>query len=137
MSIATNKLNEALEKAMANRPKIGGFPYLAEYLRQAGVQKNIWALPSAQSVYVMESGNVVMQGKPLRTGMLDIPDFNEAELVRVLRIDQAGETTFPEFLEGTFQAGVVGYEVDFAARRVDYYGASGEVYREEYSEVEI
>ena len=30
---------------MASRPKAGGFPYLAETLRRAGVTRNIWSLP--------------------------------------------------------------------------------------------
>jgi uncharacterized protein YbcV (DUF1398 family) len=37
MSIAIENLNSAMQRAMAGRPKVGGFPYLAEVLRQAGV----------------------------------------------------------------------------------------------------
>ena len=42
-----NKLLEAQKFAMSNRPKVGGFPYLAEVLRQAGVKRNN-VVPSAQ-----------------------------------------------------------------------------------------
>ena len=45
----TNKLIEAQKYAMSIRPKTGGFPVLAEVLRQAGVQMNRWSLPSCQS----------------------------------------------------------------------------------------
>ena len=38
MSDLTNKLIEAQKYAMSIRPQIGGFPVLAEVLRQAGVQ---------------------------------------------------------------------------------------------------
>lgn len=41
------------------------------------------------------------------------PAFDEAALIKGLRADQAGETTFAEFLNNAWQAGVVSYEVDF------------------------
>ena len=41
MSKATEKLLAAQQLALKVRPKVGGFPYLAEILRQAGVTKNI------------------------------------------------------------------------------------------------
>jgi uncharacterized protein YbcV (DUF1398 family) len=59
---------------------------------------------------VTASGPVVMQGKPLVTGAADVPAFDREALIRALRIDQAGESTFPEFLEATWRAGVVGYD---------------------------
>jgi uncharacterized protein YbcV (DUF1398 family) len=31
---------------MVGRPKVGGFPYLAETLRRAGVTRNLWYLPA-------------------------------------------------------------------------------------------
>lgn len=37
----------------------------------------------------------------------------------------------------TWNAGVVGYEVDFLARTVAYYGARNEKYIESYPEVEV
>ena len=54
-----------------------------------------------------------------------------------LRTDQAGKSTFPEFLGACWRAGVVRYEVDFAARSVAYYGCGDEVYTESYPAVEI
>jgi uncharacterized protein YbcV (DUF1398 family) len=122
---------------MAGRPKVGGFPYLAETLRRAGLQRNLWYLPSCQSVYVMQDGAVVMQGTPLLSGMADVPRFDREALVAALRTDQAGKSTFPEFLQATWQAGITRYEVDFAARTCTYYGADGQNYMEEYPEVEI
>jgi uncharacterized protein YbcV (DUF1398 family) len=54
-----------------------------------------------------------------------------------LRTDQAGESTFPEFLAATWRAGVVRYDVDFGARSVAHYGCNGEQYVEAYPAVEI
>lgn len=137
MSIAIENLKSAQQRAMAGRPKVGGFPYLAETLRRAGVTRNIWSLPSCQSLYLTEKGPVVVQGSPLVTGMADVPPFSRDALITALRTDQAGNSTFPEFLIATWRAGVVKYDVDFAARTCTYYGAGEEQYGESYPAVEV
>jgi uncharacterized protein YbcV (DUF1398 family) len=137
MSKATENLNQAMERAAAVRPKVGGFPFLAESLRRAGVIRNIWSLPACQSLFLTSFGCVVMQGAPLITGAADVPRFDQDALVKALRVDQAGESTFPEFLAASWRAGVVRYDVDFAARTVAYFGCNGEEYTEAYSSVEI
>lgn len=137
MSKSIESLNEAMQLAMKIRPKVGGFPVLAEILRQAGVLQNIWALPSCQSIYVMKDGDVVNQGAPLITGVVDIPKFNEEALIKALRTDQAGQSTFPEFLKSAWLAGVIRYDVDFEERHVTYYGSNGEFYVEDYPAVEL
>lgn len=50
---------------------------------------------------------------------------------------QAGESTFPEFLNSTWKAGVVRYEVNLLAREVAYYGSNGERYVESYPDVNV
>ncbi|WP_263358554.1 DUF1398 domain-containing protein [Acidicapsa ligni] len=137
MSKAIDNLTEAMQRGAAIRPRVGGFPYLAAALRQAGVTRNVWSLPSCQSIFITHEGPVAMQGVPLVTGAVDIPVFNQDALIKALRIDQAGDSTFPEFLDATWQAGVVGYEVDFGGRTVAYKGCDGEEYIEAYPEVKI
>ena len=137
MSTAIENLESAQQRAMAGRPKIGGFPYLAETLRRAGVTRNIWSLPSCQSLYLTGKGPVVVQGSPLVTGMTDVPSFSREALIAALRTDQAGNSTFPEFLMATWRAGVVKYDVDFAARTCTYYGVGEEKYVESYPAVEV
>lgn len=137
MSKAIDNLNEAMTRAAAIRPRIGGFPYLAEVLWQAGVTRNIWSLPSCQSMFLTGEGPVIMQGNPLVTGAVDVPAFDEIDLIKALRIDQAGESTFPEFLKASWRAGVVRYDVDLEARTVTYQGCNGEEYVEAYPAVNI
>lgn len=137
MSTAISNLTEAMKRAEEIRPLVGGFPYLAEVLRQAGVTRNVWSLPSCQSLFLTQAGAVVMQGNPLVTGAADVPAFDEKSLIHALRTDQAGESTFQQFLEGSWQAGVVRYEVDFEARKVVYQGCNGEQYVEAYPAVTI
>jgi uncharacterized protein YbcV (DUF1398 family) len=137
MNNVIENLQAAQQRAMAGRPKVGGFPYLAETLRRAGVTHNHWYLPSCHSFYVMGAVSVLSQGTPLMTGMVVVPPFEQDALITALRNDQAGESTFTEFLEAAWKAGVVRYDVDFEARHVSYYGAKGEAYVETYPTVEI
>jgi uncharacterized protein YbcV (DUF1398 family) len=137
MNQIAEKLTEAQNYAMSVRPKTGGFPVLAEVLRQAGVQLNRWSLPSCQSVYRMTDGSVVQQGTPLVTGTYEIPKFDREALIAAIRADQEGRSTFPEFLQAAWSAGVVGYDADFAERKVTYYGSFGESYMEDYPAVEV
>lgn len=137
MSKLTDKLTEAQKYAMSIRPKVGGFPILAEVLRQAGVQMNRWSLPSCQSVYLMEEGAVVQQGTPLVIGTHEIPEFDREALIAAIRTDQEGRSTFPEFLLAAWKAGVVRYDADFVGRKVIYYSSHGESYLEEYPAAQV
>lgn len=137
MSQAIANLRTAQERAMAIRPKVGGFPYLAEALRRAGVIRNIWFLPACESLYLTKTGPVVMQGSPLLTGAADVPAFDQQALIAALRNDQAGQSTFPEFLTASWRAGVVRYEVDLIQRTVTYFGCTDDTYTECYPAVEF
>ena len=137
MSKAIDNLTEAMKFGGENRPHVGGFPYLAEVLRKAGVTRNVWSLPSCQSLFLTEEGPVVMQGDPLVHGAVDVPAFDEEALIKALRVDQAGESTFPEFLKASWRAGVVRYDVDLEGRTVAYQGCNGDEYIEAYPAVVV
>ncbi len=137
MSQAIENLTAALQRGAAGRPKVGGFPYLAETLRRAGVTRNLWFLPACESLFLTEDGPVVIQQMPLVSGPVDVPRFDREALITALRTDQSGNSTFPEFLAASWRAGVVRYDVDFTARTVAYYGCNGEEYIETYPAVEV
>ncbi len=137
MDQLTEKLLETQKYAMSIRPSKGGFPVLAEVLRQAGIQMNRWSLPSCQSIFLMEEGSVVQQGTPLVSGTHLVPKFDQNALVVAIRTDQEGKSTFMEFLQATWQAGVIGYDVDFLKRKVTYYGPKAESYTEDYPTVNL
>jgi uncharacterized protein YbcV (DUF1398 family) len=137
MSTAVDHLMTVMEQAVTNRPQSSGFPYLAETLRRAGVTRNLWSLPACQSLFLTKHGPVVMQGTPLVNGAAEVPAFNQDSLVEALRTDQAGKSTFSEFLEASWRAGVIRYEVNFARRTVTYFGCKGEKYSESYPSIEI
>jgi uncharacterized protein YbcV (DUF1398 family) len=137
MSKAIENLQQAMQRGESIRPKVGGFPHLAEAMRQAGVTHNIWYLPSCQGIFQTREGAVAIQAQPLISGMADVPSFNQEAFIQGLRADQVGEITFPEFLEASWKAGVVKYDVDFTGRTVTYYGVNGEVYIEEYPAITL
>ena len=79
----------------------------------------------------------MQQGTPLVMGVHEIPKFDRDALITAIRIDQQGNSTFFEFLQNAWNAGVTGYDVDFSGRKVIYYGVNGESYLEEYPAVEL
>ncbi|MEO6827962.1 MAG: DUF1398 family protein [Microbacteriaceae bacterium] len=130
-------LEAAQRKAMAVRPKTGGFPYLAEALREAGVSRNTFDVASGSAIYVIGDEAVIQLGLPACTSTGVVPRFDRESLIAALRADQAGEASFPEFLRAAWAAGVVHYELDTGARTVTYNGARGESYVEEYESVRL
>lgn len=132
-----NNLNNAISKSETVRPELGGFPYLAECLREEGFTKNTWFLPSGDSFYFTKENSLVIPGKSLINDVTTYPPYSKDKLINTLRADQAGQITFPEFLMKTWKSGIVKYEVNFIDRYVVYYGADGEEYKESYPAVEI
>jgi uncharacterized protein YbcV (DUF1398 family) len=88
-------------------------------------------------LYLTESDPVVSLSTPLVSATVDVPRFDRYALIAALRTDQAGQSTFPEFLLASWRAGVVRYDVDITARTCIYYGAAGEEYIESYPAVDV
>lgn len=133
----SERIVEAQARAMRIRPRVGGFPHLAEVLRQAGVERIHCNVPAMTTVYVTADGEVIQQGTPQLSGTAPIAPFDEGALVTALRTDQAGESTYPEFMAATWRAGVVTYEIDLAGRTCTYRSAAGAQYVEQYPAVEL
>lgn len=135
MSKILEKILNAQAMAQNAPPELRGFPYLAEQLRKAGIKKNIWYLPSCESIYFSEQGAVVIPGKNLLQSPTEVPIFQREMLIEALRKDQAGKSSFFEFLNSAWKAGVVRYVVDFENRTVIYYGIQEESYCESYPSI--
>ena len=93
VSKAIENLQAAQQRAMAVRPKVGGFPYLAETLRRAGVTRNQWFLPACQSIYLTREGPVVAQGTPLLSGTADVPRFDKDALIAAAKAKTTSKNT--------------------------------------------
>jgi uncharacterized protein YbcV (DUF1398 family) len=88
-------------------------------------------------VYVTDAGAVVVPASSPVSVMSDVPAFDRDAVIEALRADQAGHTTFPEFLAAIWTAGVTGYVADLDQRTVTYSGIDGTSYVESYPTVEI
>ncbi|SOD72588.1 uncharacterized protein YbcV [Jatrophihabitans sp. GAS493] len=133
----TQTIEAAQQRAQQLRPKIGGFPYLAEVLRQAGVIRFQFTVASMTALFITDAGSVLQPGPALISGVTQVPGNDEARLITAIRTDQAGESTFGEFVQSSWEAGVVWYEVDLQARTCTYYAPSGEHYVEAYPAVDL
>jgi uncharacterized protein YbcV (DUF1398 family) len=137
MNTITDTIQNAQRRAAEIRPAVGGFPVLAEVLRQAGIHRNEWTLPAGQTVYVTDAGAVVEPATPVISAISEVPAFDRGAVIDALRADQAGHTTFPEFLTAIWSAGVTGFVVDLDGRTVTYRGIDNATYVERYPAVEI
>jgi len=137
MNTIITTIDAAIAHAAAVRPRVSGFPYLAEALRGAGVRRYYFDVPSSTVIYATAAGDVLQPGAFLRTEKTILPPFDQAALVDAIRADQRGESSFPEFVEATLQAGAIRYEVDTDARTCSYLGAHGERYVEYYPAVAL
>jgi uncharacterized protein YbcV (DUF1398 family) len=75
MSKAVKNLQAVQKRAMAGRPKVGGFPYLAETLRRAGVIRDVWSLPFVPE-FVRDLGRPSKQSLNLRSNFRMEPTRN-------------------------------------------------------------
>jgi uncharacterized protein YbcV (DUF1398 family) len=85
----------------------------------------------------MGNGQVVQQMPPLVNEPTLVPEYDEKALIATIRADQEGKSTFPEFLQATWQSGVIWYPLDLEKRTVTYGGADGQTYSESYPKVSI
>jgi uncharacterized protein YbcV (DUF1398 family) len=133
----TATITSAQARGAAIRPKVAGFPYLAESLRLAGVVRIEVTVPSWTTVLTTTDGSAVQQGTPMIDGTVDVPPFDREAFITALRSEQAGEITYPEWMKATWQAGVAWYAVDLGARTCTYRSPAGDTYVEDYPAVDL
>lgn len=132
MSSLTTHLQKALDVAQDARPPVNGFPHFAEALRQAGISRIETSIATGGSIYHLHDAAVVQQFPAPAQSMAEIPNWDEPALITAIRADQAGRSTFPDFLRGAWDAGVIGFTVDLTARTCTYRGTT-DSYLEHYT----
>jgi uncharacterized protein YbcV (DUF1398 family) len=137
MTDLTRAVSTAQTRALAVRPVVGGFPYLAEVLRQAGIRTVRCVVPSRTTTYVFAEGAVIDQANPQVDALAPVPAFDRDALIAAIRADQAGLTTYPTFMADIWNAGVVDYEIDLRRRTCSYHSTDGQAYVEHYPPVAL
>jgi uncharacterized protein YbcV (DUF1398 family) len=129
----------ARERGARLRPAVGGFPVLAESLRQAGIDAVHCDVASMTTLYRTGRDAVVDQQAPLVNGPARVADFDRDAVIAAIRRDQRGESTSPEFMVDIWRAGVITYDIDLAARTCTYLGVdpTTDVYVEDYPAITI
>lgn len=123
---------------MRLRPPVGGFPYLAESLRQAGIHTVHCDVAPMSTIYRTANGAVIDQQEPLVRGLDPVAVFDVDAVVGAIRRDQRGESTYAEFMADIWTAGVVSYDIDLLARTCTYCGVDAtDVYVEDYPPVAL
>nr|WP_261567738.1 DUF1398 family protein [Frankia gtarii] len=85
-----------------------------------------------------EVGGFPYLAEVLRTAGFDTYRCTVPAVIAAIRADQAGHTSFPEFLNACWRAGVTDYEVDLRARTCTYHGvATGDQYVEAYPAITL
>ena len=138
-------LKSAFARGEAVRPLAGGFPYLCAALRQAGVSSYTVDFPSTSKAFRMVCDGreitLVVPGETIAAGPQVVPAWNEAELLRVIKADQAHHAPgdLPKLMASLWAAGTLRYEVVIGADEVTcrYSGGAGEQYVEKFAPVSI
>lgn len=130
-------VSSALARGAAVRPEVNGFPYFAEALRAAAITTIETSIAAGGSVYHLAGGSVAQSFEPIAKTAVAVPSWDETALIAAIRADQAGRSTFTEFLRAAWNAGVTGFRVDLTERTCTYVGTAANTYVETYPAVTL
>jgi len=102
------------------------YPALAAALIEIGIESYTVDVATGTMLYRMGFGNNLMH--PSHDGVRAIAEhFDEAKVIRAIRDNQQGKTTYPQFMDGIAAAGVRFYEATLHGenKRVTYIGSVG------------
>jgi hypothetical protein len=122
---------------MAIRPKVGGFPYLAETLRLAGVTRKPLVSARVPELIVDRVWAGSDGWSPLGVRYRGCAGFQSRRADCGASDRRAGTARSPSFWPHCGTPGSFAYDVDFAARTVGYFGCNGEEYIEPYPAVDL
>jgi len=116
-------LLENIQQAFANATS---YPQLAQNLINIGVSGYFVDVSSGIISYNTQAGNRIIHAHA--NSILVINDeFSEAKTIEVIRENQQGKTTYPQFMQGIANAGVRFYEavLEGENKRCIYVGIGG------------
>ncbi len=107
------------------------FPNVVKALIEAGVESYLIDLASGSATYYMSTGETHSERLSHLPGDV-AQDFSSSDLVAAIRMAQADQIRYPEFLRRSLAAGTVAYWAYLTGKKVIYFGRKGEIHIEEF-----
>ena len=117
--------------AMATQQGKMTFPQVVQGLLAVGVESYLVDFAAKQKTHYLADGSTHTVPMILDPGPI-AAEFNGAALVAAIRGAQADTVRYPEFVQRSTAAGVIGYWAFLTGKRVSYFGRKGEQHVEEF-----
>ena len=117
--------------AMATQQGKTTFPQVVQGLLAVGVESYLVDFAAKQKTHYLADGTTHTVPMILEPGPI-AAEFNGVELVAAIRGAQADTVRYPEFVQRSTAAGVIGYWAFLTGKRVSYFGRKGEEHVEEF-----
>ncbi len=119
------------ELAIATQEGKMTFPQVVKGLLEVGVESYLVDFAGKQKTHYLAGGSTHMMPMILDPGPI-AENFNGADLVAAIRGAQADTVRYPEFVQRSTAAGVIGYWAFLTGKRVIYFGRKGDQHIEEF-----
>ena len=119
------------EAALATQQGRMTFPQVVQVLLAAGVESYLVDFAAAQKTHYLANGTTHVAPMILEPGPIT-EEFDSAALVAAIRGAQADTVRYPEFVQRSTAAGVIGYWAFLTGKKVIYFGRKGEMHVEEF-----
>jgi uncharacterized protein YbcV (DUF1398 family) len=112
------------------------FPQVVKGLLEVGVESYFVDFAAKQKTHYLADGSTHTVPMILDPGPI-AAEFNGVQLVAAIRGAQADTVRYPEFVQRSAAAGVIGYWAFLTGKRVSYFGRKGEEHVEEFPKVRV
>lgn len=119
------------EMAIATQQGKMTFPMVVKGLLEAGVESYLVDFAAKQKTHYLTDGSTHTVPMILEPGPI-AAEFNGDGLVAAIRGAQADTVRYPEFVQRSTAAGVIGYWAFLTGKKVIYFGRKGEQHIEEF-----
>jgi uncharacterized protein YbcV (DUF1398 family) len=107
------------------------FPNVVKALTEVGVESYLIDLARGSATYYMPDGETHSESLlPLQGEIAQ--DFSSSDLVAAIRMAQADQIRYPEFLRRSLAAGTIAYWAYLTGKKVIYFGRKGKFHVEEF-----
>lgn len=132
MSTITKDATEKMEECV--RGSLSGtmtFPEILRLLKSIGVERYHADYSRQENTFYLENGESHIISSP-HPAHETAQEFSAANIARAVAESQRGEHAYSDFVCKTMNAGCVGYFVQLAGCRVQYFGRKGEIHTETF-----